>query len=255
MAKYIYNRCSTKGQDYAQQMTCISAYFERYGVDAATITDTIVEKQHGDVAHDKRAIGRLIERCERGDIIYVSELSRIGRNMSDVFSVVSQLCERGVVIIQCKDGSQIENHTIAGKAILFALSLAAEIELDNIRQRTRSGVQHCMQQIAEKGEYITKKGTRLTKWGGWHNSPETMKAAQLASAMQRRENMEEWQRKSPAFNLVSKMMREGKKYAEIEGQLSLLYDANPDMWCTRQGAKVSKAHISKWAKYIKYQID
>lgn len=254
MAKYIYSRCSTKGQDYAQQMTCINAYFERYGIDAATITDTIVEKQHGDVTHDKRAIGRLIKRCERGDIIYVSELSRIGRSMSDIFDVVTQLCSRGVMIIQCKDGSQIENNTIAGKAILFALSLAAEIELENIRQRTRSGVQYCMQQIAEKGEYITKKGTRLTKWGGWHNNPEAMQAAHLASAIQRRENLEEWQRKSPAFNLVAKMMREGKKYAEIEEQLSLLYDANPEMWCTRQGAKVSKAHISKWAKYIRYEI-
>lgn len=255
MAKYIYNRCSTKGQDYAQQMTCINAYFERYGVDAATITDTIVEKQHGDVAHDKRAIGRLIDRCESGDIIYVSELSRIGRNMSDVFSVVSQLCEKGVAIIQCKDGSQIENHTIAGKAILFALSLAAEIELENIRQRTRSGVQYCMQQIAENGEYITKKGTRLTKWGGWQNNPETMKAAHLASALQRRENMEEWQRKSPAFNLVAKMMRDGRSYSEIEEQLSLLYDTNPEMWGTRRGAKVSKGQISRWAKNIKYQID
>ena len=81
-----------------------------------------------------------------------------------------------------------------------------------------------------------------------------MQAAHLASAIQRRENLEDWQRKSPAFNLVAKMMREGKKYAEIEEQLSLLYDANPEMWCTRQGAKVSKAHISKWAKYIRYEV-
>lgn len=136
--KYIYIRCSTEKQDYDQQTKCIHDYLKRIGerIDFPVVQ----EKVSGTIKHTKRKLNDLLESCEKGATIYISELSRLGRSMNDLFSIVSYCGEKDISIIQCKDGTAIENKSIGGKAILFALSLAAEIEVENIRQRTRMGL-------------------------------------------------------------------------------------------------------------------
>lgn len=137
--KAIYNRVSTDGQEFAQQMQCIYSYLKRIGEDCESMLH-VEEKVSGSVKHTERKLYKLLQECESGSTIYISELSRLGRNMSDLFQIVTEATEKGITIIQCKDGTIIENNSIGGKALLFALSLAAEIELNNIRQRTKSGL-------------------------------------------------------------------------------------------------------------------
>lgn len=136
--KAIYNRCSTEAQDFDQQMQCINNYLKRINeTDGLT---HVVEKVSGSVKHTKRKLNELLKQCDKGSVIYISELSRLGRSMVDVFEIVNYAGEHDITIIQCKDGTSIENRSIGGKALLFALSLAAEIELANIRQRTKMGI-------------------------------------------------------------------------------------------------------------------
>lgn len=139
MAKYIYHRCSTEHQEFMQQQKVVHDYLKGIGADISQIT-SIVEKVSGSVRHTERKLNDLLKACKSGDEIYISELSRLGRNMSDLFSIVTEATEKGVTIIQCKDGTRIEMDSIGGKALMFALSLAAEIELANIRQRTKAGL-------------------------------------------------------------------------------------------------------------------
>lgn len=134
---YIYFRCSTDKQDVAQQKQTVLEYLNRSNIEAYK---TFEEKISGSVNHRERLLNELINICVNGDSIYISELSRLGRNMNDLFNIINDCTNKGVRIIQCKDGTLIENDSIGGKALLFALSLAAEIELKNIRQRTKSGL-------------------------------------------------------------------------------------------------------------------
>ena len=134
---YIYLRCSTDGQEYLQQFNTINDYLKRYDI---SIDRTFEEKVSGSVNHKDRLLNELITLCQTNDNIYISELSRLGRNMNDLFNIISECTNKGVKIIQCKDGTNIESESIGGKALLFALSLAAEIELKNIRQRTKAGL-------------------------------------------------------------------------------------------------------------------
>lgn len=136
--KAIYNRCSTESQDFNQQMQCINEYLKRINETDELVH--IVEKVSGSVKHTERKLFELLKQCDKGSVIYISELSRLGRNMSDLFQIVSYCGEHDITIVQAKDGTQIENKSIGGKALLFALSLAAEIELANIRQRTMMGL-------------------------------------------------------------------------------------------------------------------
>lgn len=134
----IYLRASTDSQDFYQQQQCIKQYLKR--MNKPTDLYTVQEKISGTVKHTKRKLHELLELCEKGSTIYISELSRLGRSMNDLFSIVSYADEKGITLIQCKDGTIIENKSIGGKALLFALSLAAEIEVENIRQRTKMGL-------------------------------------------------------------------------------------------------------------------
>lgn len=136
--KAVYNRCSTEAQDFNQQMQCINDYLKRINETEKLVH--VVEKVSGSVKHTERKLNELLKQCDKGSIIYISELSRLGRSMVDVFEIVNYAGEHDITIIQCKDGTSIENKSIGGKALLFALSLAAEIELANIRQRTMMGL-------------------------------------------------------------------------------------------------------------------
>lgn len=149
--KAIYARCSTDKQDYQQQFACIRQYLDRYKVEGNDTIEEVVEKVSGTVNHTKRKLHELLESCTEGSTIYISELSRLGRSMTDLFSIVSYCGEHGITIIQCKDGTIIENKSIGGKALLFALSLAAEIEVENIRQRTIMGLQARKARLQEIG--------------------------------------------------------------------------------------------------------
>ena len=161
--EYIYNRCSTEGQDFLQQKNCIENYLNRLNKNIDNI-QAIVEKVSGTVKHTERKLQDLLNMCKDGDTIYVSELSRLGRNMSDLFAIVTEASEKGITLVQCKDGSIIENNSIGGKALLFALSLAAEIEVQNIRQRTKMGLEARKKQLKEQGYFVNKKGEKITDW-------------------------------------------------------------------------------------------
>lgn len=177
--KIIYARCSTEKQDFEQQKECIKQYLKRIG-DNSDIKE-VVEKVSGTIKHTKRKLQEVLEMCKSGDTIYISELSRLGRSMNDLFSIVSYCGEKDITIIQCKDGTIIENKSIGGKALLFALSLAAEIEVENIRQRTKMGL------AARKARGLQTGGTKEL-WGknSSTNREKTINQIQNQSASKRK---------------------------------------------------------------------
>ena len=179
--KAIYFRCSTEKQDFMQQNEVVTKYLQRIG--ETTELFTVSEKISGSVKHTERKLNELLKQCEKGSTIYISELSRLGRNMTDLFSIVTECSERDITLIQCKDGTIIENKSIGGKALLFALSLASEIELANIRQRTKAGL------AARKAKMMEIGGTS-DLWGsknGNTNRTEAINKAASISASNRRE--------------------------------------------------------------------
>lgn len=179
--KAVYYRCSTESQDFAQQNEVVTSYLSRIGETGELLQ--VVEKVSGSVKHTERKLNELLKQCDKGSTIYISELSRLGRNMSDLFQIITEASEREITIVQAKDGTIIENKSIGGKALLFALSLAAEIELNNIRQRTKAGLD------ARKASNKEIGGTN-NLWGSRKGNTDRTKAiskASEASAQSRRE--------------------------------------------------------------------
>lgn len=245
MARMKYLRVSSLAQDYEQQSHCINEYFARVGIDPASIDSTVVEKISGTVKHTDRKLAQLIGKCKEGDIIYVSEMSRLSRSMADLFALVTECCERGITLVQCKDGSQIENKSIGGKALLFALGLAAEIEVQNIRQRTVMGLEVRKEWLRKDGQFISKSGKVCTKLGRSSGADTT--AAREASIKAKQDAAVAWRENSVGYKWVRKQLQNGMDRKEIVRQFNELHELDPKNYSTPKGSGLSEFTLSKWA--------
>lgn len=140
---YGYLRVSSDEQDVNSQ---------KQGVDAFAVTkDWIIDEYikdegvSGAKAPDKRNLGPLMERLQKGDIIICSEISRLGRDLFMVMEILHYCMDKEVVIYTVKDNFVLGDN-IQCKVLAFAFGLAAEIERQMIRQRTREGLKLRMKQ-------------------------------------------------------------------------------------------------------------
>jgi DNA invertase Pin-like site-specific DNA recombinase len=95
----------------------------------------VEETVSGRVSWKKRKVAELLDDCNAGDNILVSELSRLGRSMLECMEILSIALERGINVYAVKGNWQLDQ-SIQSKIIAMAFSMAAEIERDLISQRT-----------------------------------------------------------------------------------------------------------------------
>src|SRR5947208_14612334 len=86
-----------------------------------------------------RKLGALIERMREEDILIVSELSRLGRSLLEVMSILHTLMEKNVKVFTTKERYELGNN-ISSKVLAFAFSLSAEIERSMISSRTKEAL-------------------------------------------------------------------------------------------------------------------
>lgn len=247
MALFIYQRCSTEKQVYLQQQECVHGYLRSHGVDPESL-EVIEEHASGTIKHTERKLYGLLMRCQAGDTIYVSELSRLGRNMSDLFQIVTTASDRGIKLVQCKDGSVIENESIGGKALLFALSLAAEIEVANIRQRTNMGLQARKELLEKDGFFVSKSGKVCTKLGREKGCDTS--AASAASAESKKQAARDWKERSAGYQWVKRQLQKGASRKQIIEEFNENRASGMEGFCTSTGAALSAGVLSKWASEI-----
>lgn len=255
MKRYIYLRVSSEQQSFDQQHHCIYEYFKKVGIEPQSVFDQVVEKVSGTIKHTDRKLSSLINRCKQGDVIFVSELSRISRTMSDLFAIVTECAEKGVTIIQCKDGSTIENESIGGKALLFALSLAAEIEVNNIRQRTNMGLDVRKKRQAKGEKWISNTGRECDRLGrpadgiDEHGKPYwDLSAANEASCIAKQEAAIRWREQSPAYKMVREWQAMRKTRNEMLAELQKLYEHAPEKFGTPNGRCVTRSVLDRWCR-------
>jgi len=100
----------------------------------------VEEKTSGKVSWKQRKIAPLLEELKKGDVILLSEFSRLGRSMLECMEIISIAVEKGIKIYTVKGGWQLDN-TIQSKVMAMVFSMAAEIERDLISKRTKEALQ------------------------------------------------------------------------------------------------------------------
>lgn len=136
MSVYAYVRVSTEMQTYENQKYEIDRYCRRRGL---RIDHWTVESVSGTIGVERRALGRMLKRMGSGDLLVCTELSRLGRNMLMIMSILNQCSAKGISIHTIKDNFDLSD-SINSKIIAFAFALAAEIERNLISQRTKEAL-------------------------------------------------------------------------------------------------------------------
>ena len=176
---YVYTRVSTEKQELTQQLNTINDYLSSKHLQADEVVSD--EGVSGGVSYKQRKLNDLINDMTVGDCLVVSEISRLGRSMSDLNKLVNdEMKPRKLRLIIIKMGLDLDcaNLKAIDEMILFAFSFASQVEKEMIQDRTQSALDARKKQIEENGYFIAKNGEKRTKLGNGRNAmPEAQKAA------------------------------------------------------------------------------
>jgi len=136
MKTVAYLRISTDKQDEASQRQIISGKWACTGSEGI---EWVSDTASGAKPWQDRAIAGVLDRCVRGDRIMVSEISRIARSTVGVLTFLQAAAEKGVTVDAVKSGILLDGST-ASKIVVTVLAMAAEIERDLLRERTKAAL-------------------------------------------------------------------------------------------------------------------
>ena len=132
---FAYCRVSTVDQTTENQVREIEA--ANFAVEPKRVIEETVS---GSVpARERPGFAKLLDRLERGDVLVVTKLDRLGRNAMDVRTTVDALETEGVKI-HCLALGGIDLTSSTGKITMAVINAVAEFERDLLIERTQSGL-------------------------------------------------------------------------------------------------------------------
>ena len=133
---YGYIRVSTDRQTVENQRFEINEFCKKSNIEVEIWIDETIS---GTKEIDKRKLGELLSNLRKGDILICSELSRLGRNLLMIMSILNVCMEKEVQVWTIKDNYRLGSD-ISSKVLAFAFGLSAEIERNLISQRTKEAL-------------------------------------------------------------------------------------------------------------------
>lgn len=133
---YGYIRVSTDKQTVENQRFEIENFVSRENI---KIDRWIEETVSGTVSVEKRKLGSLLKKLKKGDVLIASEISRLGRNLLQIMSILHHCMKNEVQVWTIKDNYRLGTD-IQSKVLAFAFGLSAEIERNLISQRTKEAL-------------------------------------------------------------------------------------------------------------------
>jgi len=133
---YGYIRVSSDRQTVENQRFEITNFCKSKGI---CIDGWIEETISGTKRFDKRALGKLLRKVKKDDLIICAELSRLGRSLFMIMEILNICMSKECKVWTIKDGYRL-GEDIQSKVLAFAFGLSAEIERNLISQRTREAL-------------------------------------------------------------------------------------------------------------------
>ena len=154
---YGYIRKSTEKQEFKHMEFEIEQYANKHNF---TINKWIEETVSSRKPLNQRKLGLLLESLSNQDTVITTEISRLGRSLLEVMSILQFCLNKGCQIITIKENYQLGND-IQSQILAFAFGLAAQIERDLISQRTKSSLASKKEQGIKLGRPIGAKSKQL----------------------------------------------------------------------------------------------
>ena len=125
-----YARVSTQEQNLDRQLDIL----KNEGAE-----EIIQEKISGTKA-ERPELSKLLEKLRKGDIILITDLTRLSRSTKDLFSLVEQIEKKGANIKSLKE-NWLDTTTPQGKLMFTLMAGINQFERDLISQRTKEGLE------------------------------------------------------------------------------------------------------------------
>lgn len=116
-----------------------------------------LEKQHGDNDSRPEFIGAVtlakeLARQKKSVTLKIYKLDRLSRKMFTLASLIDDLNQHNIKLISVQEN--IETDSLTGRLLCIVLGYVAEIELENIRLRTKEG----LRKAKENGKKLGNQG-------------------------------------------------------------------------------------------------
>ena len=129
MRLFGYARVSTSQQSLDNQIKALQAE----GIEAHRIFSDKVSGR----GLDRPGLGLLQLKAEKGDVILIKKLDRLGRDTADMIQLIKEFDKNEVAIRFLDDGISTEG--TMGKMVVTILSAVAQAERERILERTNEG--------------------------------------------------------------------------------------------------------------------
>ncbi len=138
----IYSRVSTDKQTTDNQIRELRAVAKRHGWKVEAIYSDVISG-----AKDKRPeLDRLLESVHKKeiDIVLAWDVSRLGRSLQHLISLLSDIHAKGVDLYLHQNG--IDTRTPSGKAMFQMMGVFSEFERSMIQERVKAGLERARAQ-------------------------------------------------------------------------------------------------------------
>ena len=170
-----YARVSTAEQNEARQLEAFKNYSNK-------ISKVFIDKVSGKNT-ERPELQKMLNYVREGDVVVVSDFSRLARSTRDMLNIVQELSDKGVGLISLKEN--VDTDTPQGRFMLQVFAALAELERETILQRQREGID-----IAKReGKYRGRKPisfnedkfrSECQKWrAGEQSATDTMKKLEM----------------------------------------------------------------------------
>ena len=133
---YAYIRVSTEKQTIENQRYEIIKFAASKKF---TINKWFEETISSSKKMEERTFNTILKKLKSNDILIISEISRMGRNLMQIMSILHLCMERKATVYAVKEGYELGDN-INSKVLAFAFGLSAEIERNLISQRTKEAL-------------------------------------------------------------------------------------------------------------------
>ncbi len=132
-----YLRTSTDKQDLNHQKLELLEFARKKSLSIDEFIEITISSRK---TSKQRRIDELLSMLNDGDILLVTELSRLGRSTAEVMTIVNSLAKRNIRVIVVKQNLDISKQDINSKVTLTLFSLFSELERDLISLRTKEAL-------------------------------------------------------------------------------------------------------------------
>ena len=158
---YAYIRVSTDKQTVENQRFELQKFATERGI---VIDKWVSETVSGTKSARERKLGVLLRKMKKGDTLILSEISRLGRNLMQIMSILNLCMSKETRVLTVKERYELGNN-INSQILAFAFGLSAQIERDLISQRTKEGLARRKAEGKKLGRDFGSKNTHYKLTG------------------------------------------------------------------------------------------